>query len=100
VHATDITIEPYQHAARVTWKIRSGQQDSSYITNVIICLNGTKCQTKARGENETTIDKIEPYTWYNVQIETQDGSFQKSKKTSKSFKTKEAGRHIYSLYIL
>ena len=72
-------------------------QNSSYITNVIICLNDKICQNILR-RNETVIYKLKPYTSYNVKIWTRDGSFQTSTVISKTFKTKEAGKH--TLYLL
>ena len=87
----DITITPYQYTARVTWRIRTTLNDSSYITNVIICLNGSKCQTKPRGSlEEIILTGLQPYTTYNVDIVTQDGSFQKSTRISEYFTTREA----------
>jgi hypothetical protein len=88
----DIQITPYQDAACVTWKIRTAPEYSSYITNIIVCLNGTKCQNESRG-TKAFIQNLSPRTFYTVEIETQDGSSQKSTRISKSFKTKKTGTH-------
>ena len=92
----DIRITPYQYTARVTWKIRRAQEESSYITNIIICFNGTKCQNKSRG-TEAILGILKPDTSYNVEIATQDGSFQNSTTISKVFKTRVSGRNISTL---
>ncbi len=75
------------------WKIRTAATDSSYITNLIIYLNESKYGTISRG-TEIIIKRLKPYTAYRVEIETEDGSSQKSNKASQLFKTKEAlGKH-------
>jgi hypothetical protein len=90
----DITITPYQYAARVTWKLPE-QENSSYITKVIICLSDTKCQAESREETKTIIHRLKPFSSYNIEIGTQDGYSQKSIRVSKSFTT-YAGKHINS----
>ena len=84
----------------MTWRIPKAPNDSSYITNIIIYLNGAKHQNVSRGIKQIDIERLKPNTSYNVEIETEDDSFQKSIKTSKSFKTKETGKHSRYIYIL
>jgi hypothetical protein len=88
----NIRITPNKYGVRVTWRIRTAPQDSSYITNLIIYLNGAKYQNISRG-TEINIEGLKPYTRYKVEIETQDGSLQKSNKASQWFMTKKAGKH-------
>ncbi len=88
----NIRITPNKYGVRVTWRIRTAPQDSSYITNLIIYLNGAKYQNISRG-TEINIEGLKRYTTYKVEIETQDGSLQKSKKCSQWFTTKKAGKH-------
>ena len=89
----DINITRYKYAARVTWRIRTAREESSYITKIIIYLNGTKYQTMSRGTRVIIIKQLQPNTRYKVEIETEDGSLQKSNyKPSKYFTTKKAGK--------
>ena len=86
-----INITPYERAALLTWRIRTAPEDSSYITKIIIYLNRKKYETISRG-TLIVIKKLEPNTWYQVDIETEDGSSQKSRKVSGNLNTKEAGK--------
>ena len=90
---SNINVTPSNYSARVTWSIETETQDSSYITQIIIFLGNTKYKNISRG-NEVDITGLTPYTTYTVGIQTQDGSSQKSKNMSKSFKTNEAGKYI------
>ena len=87
----EISITPYERVARVTWRIRTAPEDSSYITKIIIYLNRRKYETISRG-TQIVIKKLVPNTRYQVEIETEDGSSQKSKKVSGNLNTKEAGK--------
>ncbi|CAB4004016.1 receptor-type tyrosine- phosphatase epsilon-like, partial [Paramuricea clavata] len=88
----DIVVTPSQYTARLTWTINA-RKDSSYVTKLIIFLNGTKYQNISRG-TQIDIKGLAPYTWYRVEIETQDGSLQRSSKASKIFKTMNAAPNI------
>ena len=89
--AYDINITPYKYAARVTWRIRTRPEDFSYITKIIVYLNRIKYQTISRGTS-VIIKRLEPFTQYKVEIETEDGSSEKSKKVYRHFWTKKAGK--------
>ncbi|CAB4005117.1 ---NA---, partial [Paramuricea clavata] len=88
--AYDINITPYKYAARVTWRIRTRTEDSSYITKINLYLNSRKYQTISR-RTSIIIKRLEPFTQYKVEIETEDGSSEKSNKVYKDFWTKKAG---------
>ncbi len=88
----DVRIMPNQYTAHVTWRIRTAPNHSSYITNIIIYLNGASYKNNSREIQQMEFEGLKPNILYNVEIETQDGSFQKSIKMSKSFRTKEAGK--------
>ena len=75
----------------MTWRIRTAPEDSSYITKIIIYLNRRKYETISRG-TQIDIKKLEPNTSYQVEIETEDGSSQKSGKVSRNLNTKKAGK--------
>jgi hypothetical protein len=75
----------------VTWKLQTSASASSYITQLVIYLNGTKYKNVSRG-TQTNIEGLNLFTWYKVEIETRDGSLQKSIKVFKSFKTRVTGK--------
>ncbi|CAB4001321.1 receptor-type tyrosine- phosphatase S-like isoform X11 [Paramuricea clavata] len=87
----NLWITPYQYAARVTWSIPTPQQ-SSYITKVIIYLNGAKYETISRETTRIVIKRFKPNIRYKVEIQTEDGYWQKSTKFSKYFVTNIAGK--------
>ena len=75
----------------MTWKLQTSASASSYITQLVIYLNGTKYKNVSRG-TQTNIEGLNLFTWYKVEIETRDGSLQKSIKVFKSFKTRVTGK--------
>jgi hypothetical protein len=87
----DIKIQPSYTSARVTWKLQTSASASSYITQLVIYLNGTKYKNISRG-TQTNIEGLNLFTSYEVEIETRDGSLQKSIKVFKSFKTRITGK--------
>ena len=87
---SNVGVSPSSHDATVTWTIKRSIQESSYITHIIIHLNGIKQETITRG-TEIKFEKLHPYTSYTVGIQTQDGSNQKSEPVTKAFATNEAG---------
>ena len=89
----DIKIQASYTSASVTWKLQTSASASSYITQLVIYLNGTKYKNVSPG-NQTNIEGLNLFTWYKVEIETRDGSLQKSIKVFKSFKTRVTGKRI------
>jgi hypothetical protein len=88
---SNVNVSPSPYSARVTWKLPT-RQDSSYITQIIVYLDGYEHQILPRG-TQVTIDSLTPYKEYIVGIETQDSSSQRSGKTVYSpFRTDEAGK--------
>jgi hypothetical protein len=88
----NLMITPYQYAALVTWRIRTAPEDSSYITKIIIYIDGAEYQTiSQRQRTYIVIKRFKPNTPYNVEIQTEDSYLQKSEKVSKSFNTNTAG---------
>ena len=94
----DIKIQPSYTSARVTWKLQTSASASSYITQLVIYLNGTKYKNISRG-TQINIEGLNLFTWYKVEIETRDGSLRKSIKVFKSFKTRVTGKgsHVYAV---
>ena len=86
----NIIVSPSQYSANVTWEISTSIQDSSYITQIIIYLNGQVHKTISRG-TQIAINGLSPDTFYVVGIQTQDGSSQKSQMVIEPFRTKEKG---------
>jgi hypothetical protein len=87
-----LSITPYQYAAYVTWRIRTATEDSSYITKIIIYLDGAEYQTiSQRQKTYIVIKRFKPNTSYKVEIQTEDSYQQKSEKVSESFTTNTAG---------
>ncbi|CAB4005658.1 Venom prothrombin activator pseutarin-C non-catalytic subunit [Paramuricea clavata] len=88
----NIRITPYQYAALVTWRIHTAPEDSSYITKIIIYLDGAEYQTISQIRQRTyiVIKRFKPNTQYRVEIQTEDGYSQKSEKVSESFTTNTA----------
>jgi hypothetical protein len=85
----DIKIQPSFTSAIVTWKLPTSASASSYITHLVIYLNGTENKRMFRS-TQIDIKGLTPYTWYKVEIVTQDGSSQSSDKpTSEMFRTKK-----------
>ena len=87
----NIKVTSYKYSARVTWRIPT-PKDSSYITKIIIYLNGTEYQNISRG-TQIDIKGLKLYTEYTVGIETEDGSSQRSNKVFKYFEINEAGKY-------
>ena len=88
----NLRITRYQYAALVTWGILTAPQDSSYITKIIIYIDGSEYQTiSQRQRTSIVIKRFKPNTRYNVEIQTEDSYLQKSEKVSKSFNTNTAG---------
>ena len=82
----------YKYSARVTWRKRTAPQDSSYITKIIIYLDGAKYQTiSQRQRTYIVIYRLKPNTWHKVEIQTEDSYSQKSKKKLRSFTTSTVG---------
>ena len=81
-------------------------ENSSYIIYYNISIDQKPPQRISREthDNKFTVSGLKPNTTYNVEIQTEDGSGQKSRKVFKDFKTKEAGmlrlQLIATLYIL
>jgi hypothetical protein len=86
----NLDITPYQYAAQVTWRLPTPQY-SSYITKIIIYLNGAEYQTVSRETTRINIKRFKPNTRYKVDIQTEDIILQKSENVSKSFMTNTAG---------
>ena len=86
----DITVTPSATWAEVTWKLTSASA-SSYITHLIIHLDGNGNQTTVERRTQFNITGLKPLTKYTVRIETQDGSLQRSKRINESFITLETG---------
>ena len=75
----------------MTWSIPTPQQ-SSYITKVIIYIDGEEYQTiSQRQRTYIVIKRFKPNTWYNVELQTEDSYRQKSEKVSKPVTTNTAG---------
>ena len=88
----DLVITPSQYSAKVTLNIETSKLTSSYITKINVYLYGQKHQTVTReSHNAFYITGLKPYTNYFVEIETEDGSSERSSKVSKTITTKEAG---------
>ena len=88
----NIKVTSYNYSALVTWRIPT-PKDSSYITKIIIYLNGAEYQNISRG-TQIDIKGLKLYTEYTVGIVTEDGSSQRSNKVSKHFgETNEAGKY-------
>jgi hypothetical protein len=89
----NIWITPYKKAALVTWwKIRTAPQDSSYITKIIIYIDGSEYHTiSQRQRTYIYIYRLKPSTRYKVEIQTEDSYSQKSENVSESFTTNTAG---------
>ena len=84
----DIKIQPSFTSASVTWKLPTSASVSSYITHLVIYLNGTETKRIFRS-TQIDIQGLTPYTWYKVEIVTQDGSSQSNDKAaSEIFRTK------------
>ena len=77
----------------MTWKLPTSASASSYITHLVIYLNGTQYKNISRG-TQINIEGLNLFTWYKVEIETRDGSLRKSIKVFKSFKTRVTGKRI------
>jgi hypothetical protein len=86
----DIKITPSHYLARVTWKLQTSA--SSYITQIIIYLDGNQHWTISRG-TQFDITALKPGTMYTVRIQTQDGSSQTSSAEDRNFKTNKAGEY-------
>jgi hypothetical protein len=83
----DIKIQPSFTSASVTWKLPTSASVSSYITHLVIYLNGT--DIRIFRSTQIDIQGLTPYTWYKVEIVTQDGSSQSNDKAaSEIFRTK------------
>jgi hypothetical protein len=91
---SNITVSPSKFSATVMWEISTSTQHSSYITEIIIYLNGQVHKTVSRG-TQVTIEGLLPYTSYSVGIQTQDGSSQKSQIVTKLFMTRGIGMYSY-----
>ena len=87
---SNINVAPSKYAAHVTWEISTSKQDSSYITHIIIYLNGKEHKIISRG-TQVNITNLLPYTSYTVGIQAQDGSSQTSQIVYKIFRTNGAG---------
>ena len=87
----DITITPSVTWANVTWKLQTSAADSSYITHLIIHVEGKENSTIVKRGNQFNITGLKRYTKYSVGIQTQDGSSQKSKKIFETFTTLKEG---------
>ena len=87
----NIKVTSYKHSARVMWTIPT-PKDSSYITKIIIYLNGSEYKNISRG-TQINIKGLKLYTWYQVEIEAEDSSSQRSNKVSIYFETNEAGKY-------
>jgi hypothetical protein len=87
----DIKIQPSFTSARVTWKLPNSASASSYITQLVIYLNGIKYKNISRG-TQINIEGLKLFTWYKVEIKTLDGSLQESIKPFKYFKTSVTGK--------
>jgi hypothetical protein len=90
----DIKIQPSYTSASVTWKLQTSASASSYITHLVIYLNGAEYKTISRG-SQTNIEGLNLFTSYEVGIETRDGSLQESIKVFKSFKTRVTGKRSH-----
>jgi hypothetical protein len=89
----DMRIIQYKYSARVTWRIRTAPQDSSYITKIIIYLDGAEYQTISQRQRTyiVYIKRLKPNTSYKVEIQTEDSYSQRSTKFFRSFTTSTAG---------
>lgn len=88
----DIQVKPSDTSAELTWKIPE-PKNSTYITHYNISIGQKPPQRISREThgNKFTISVLKPNTTYTVEIQTEDGSGQKSKTVYKHLKTKEAG---------
>ena len=91
VHGIKITQS--DTSANVTWNIETSVSTSSYITQIVIYLNGKEHQTISR-RTQFHITGLKPCTQNTVGVQTQDGSLQKSRRVSIRFKTNEAGKRL------
>jgi hypothetical protein len=92
-----IIIKPSNFSAHLFWKaVPAGYNTSINITHFLIYLNGKLLQKLSQEEHgrQFIIEGIKPYTMYTVGIEAQDYYLVKSRRTSKTFNTKEAGKHV------
>ena len=89
---SNINILPSPYSATVSWEIPISKQESSYITHVILYINGEERMVIDR-RIQITITNLSPSTHYTVGIRTQDGSQQKSTNVDKTFTTREAGKN-------
>ena len=88
----NLRITSYKYAAYVTWGIRTAPEYSSYITKIIIYIDGSEYQTiSQRQRTYIVIKRFKPNTRYKVEIQTEDSYQQKSEKVSESFTTNTAG---------
>jgi uncharacterized surface anchored protein len=91
VHGIKITQS--NTSANVTWNIEMSVSASSYITQIVIYLNGKEHQTISR-RTQFHITGLKTCTQYTVGVQTQDGSLQKSRRVNIRFKTNEAGKRL------
>ena len=89
---SNINASPSQYSANVTWTISNSAQETSYITKIVIYLNGKEHEVIARG-TRFTFNDLKPGTSYTVGIQTQDDYSQKSEILKKTFTTSKAGKH-------
>ena len=93
----DIKIQASYTSANVTWKLPTFASASSYITHLVIYLNGTEKKRIFRS-TQINIEGLTPYSWYKVHIGTQDGSSQSSDKAaSEMFRTKKGKQNCMYL---
>ena len=75
---------------RVRFEMNTTASESSYITYLIVYLNNDTIKNiSARQRRFFFIHRLEPLTEYELGIETQDGSWQKSTKVTQNFTLKE-----------
>ena len=96
--AKNIQIIVDKYSAKVMYEIETSSSASSYITKVNVHLNGQKYRIITRRQDMYSINitGLLPNTDYEVGIETEDGSFQKSSRVSSWIKTK-AGIYIFNI---
>jgi hypothetical protein len=90
---SNINVTTAQYSAIVSWKISTSTQNASYITQINIYLNNKKHKILYKG-TQVTINGLIPHTLYNVGIQAQHGTSQRSQIVYTTFKTKEAGIYI------
>ena len=83
----DIQVIPSANSARVSWKVQTRPEESSYIKYVHVYLDGSRIKAIDQRGTEYTITNLKPVTHYEVEIETEDDSKQKSSKVSEQFTT-------------